>query len=513
MSKAKTLRLILGDQLNERHSWFRENDQSVIYVLMEVLQEVRHVTPHVQKVVTFFASMRTFADWLRSRGHQVVYISLDDPNNQQAFDDNIALLIDKGRFKEFQYLLPDNYRVDVLLKEMAKRLPVRTLSFDTEHFLASRNEVTTLFSGKKRYLMETFYRYMRKKFDILMVEGKPFGEKWNYDVKNRSRYDERVSIPKPVLFNNDVADIVTMLERMKVTTFGEIIPEGLIWPITRQQAIRVLNDFLTNGLPYFGTYQDAMTEKSWVMFHSRLSFALNTKMLHPMEVINGVIHTWENCKDTIGINQIEGYIRQILGWREFMRGMYWTLMPEFKTMNFFNHTHKLPHYYWDAQTRMNCMRNVLSQSLKHAYAHHIQRLMVTGNFALLTGIHPDDVDAWYLGVYIDAIDWVETTNTRGMSQFADGGIIATKPYVSSSNYLHAMSDYCEHCYYDRTRRYGSRSCPFNSLYWDFLVRHREKLLKNHRVGIMYRPFDNMADNEKTQILRQADFYKNTLDTL
>jgi deoxyribodipyrimidine photolyase-related protein len=242
------------------------------------------------------------------------------------------------------------------------------------------------------------------------------------------------------MFNNNVVDINEMIEKEKIKTFGDIQPEQLIWPVNLSQAITALNDFLTCRLPHFGTYQDAMTRQSWSVFHSRLSFVLNTKILHPMEVIQAALDSWEKNKEVISIQQVEGFIRQILGWREYMRGMYWALMPDFADMNFFNHNKPLPRYYWDGRTKMTCMKTVIEQSLKYAYAHHIQRLMVTGNFALLAGVQPDEVDAWYLGIYIDAIQWVEITNTRGMSQYADGGIIATKPYVSSANYINSMSD-------------------------------------------------------------------------
>lgn len=513
MSDVKRLRLILGDQLNGNHSWFRSRDDTVVYVLMEVLQETGYVRHHVQKVAACFAAMRAFADKLRKRGHHVIYIPLDDPHNEQTFEGNISVLLHKGAFQRFEYLLPDEYRLDQQFRDMEERLPVPVRSYDTEHFLTERYDVKNFFTGKKQYLMESFYRSMRKKYDILMDGNKPWGGKWNYDVSNRQRYDGTVPIPDPKLFKNDVTDIVDMLHRMEVSTFGSIEPERLIWPVTRKEAQDVMHDFLKNGLSHFGTYQDAMTEQSWSLFHSRISFTLNTKMLHPLEVIDEVIHRWKKQENDMGINQIEGYVRQILGWREYMRGMYWALMPDFKAMNFFDHTGRLPHYFWDAQTRMNCMAAAISQSLEHAYAHHIQRLMVTGNFALLAGIHPDEVDDWYLGIYIDAIEWVEITNTRGMSQFADGGIIATKPYVSSAGYLHRMSDYCLNCHYDRAKRYGERACPFNSLYWDFLARHRDKLQKNPRIGMMYRTWDRFPETERKKLLKQAAVCRKALETL
>lgn len=401
MSQTKTLRLILGDQLNELHSWFRSPDANTCYVMMEVLQEARYILHHIQKLAAFFAAMRWFAKRVQERGHRLIYIRLDDPENRQTFEGNIARLLSVHDFDRFEYLWPDEHRLDIQLKDLVERLSVPSQGYDTEHFLADRLAVKEFFEGKRQFRMESYYRAMRKRYDILMDHGTPMGGRWNFDLSNRQRYDHRVPIPQPLLFQNDVTDIVGMIERMEVATFGSIDPVQLVWPLTRTQALKLLRDFLERGLPYFGTYQDAMTEVSWSLFHSRLSFPFNTKLLQPLEVIHAALQVADKRKEHIGINQVEGFVRQILGWREYMRGVYWALMPEFASMNFFNHTAALPHYYWDATTRMNCMRAAIKQSLEYAYAHHIQRLMVTGNFALLAGVHPDAVDAWYLGVYID----------------------------------------------------------------------------------------------------------------
>ncbi len=513
MRQPKILRLILGDQLNQNHSWFQEKNDTVTYVLMEVRQETDYVKHHIQKVASFFAAMRAFSRHLAQQGHRVIYLRLDDPSNEQSFEENLKKLIRKKKFTRFEYLLPDEFRLDEQLKTIADKLGISYQIKDTEHFLTRRQDTKEFFSNKKQSIMETFYRFMRKKYKILMDGNKPIGEKWNFDQRNRRRYDHSVPIPDPIIFHNDVTKIMAMIDNAKVKTFGDIQPKRLIWPVMRSQALNVLKDFLIRRLPHFGTYQDAMVQKSWSLFHSRLSFALNTKMLHPMEVIRAAIDTWEKKTDGIDISQTEGFIRQILGWREYMRGMYWALMPEFSNLNFFNHVQPLPDFYWHGQTKMNCMKTVIQQSLQHAYAHHIQRLMITGNFALLAGIHPDEVDDWYLGIYIDAIQWVEITNTRGMSQYADGGIIATKPYAASANYIHSMSDYCQDCYYDHRAKYGQRACPFNSFYWNFLARHRQKLEQNQRVAFMYRTLDRMNVKEKEKILKQAETYKKILNDL
>jgi len=513
MTQAKILRLILGDQLNESHYWFKRPKDAVVYVMMEIRQETDYVMHHVQKIAAFFAAMRAFADRLKSLGHLVIYIHLDDPANTQTIEGNIKRLLKEKKFGRFEYLHPDEYRLDVLLSELADRLPLDCRAVDSEHFLTRRDELQEFFKSKKRYLMESFYHRMRRQHEVLMDKGKPAGGKWNYDQKNRENYDGRVPIPKSLFFANDVTDICRMIQKKKVKTFGEIEPEKLIWPTTRKQALSLLEQFVQKSLPAFGTYQDAMTLKSWYLFHSRLSFALNTKMLSPQEIIAAAIGAYNNKNSKIQIQQIEGFIRQILGWREYMRGIYWALMPEFESMNYFNHNAALPEFYWTADTGMRCLKAAIGQSLQHAYAHHIQRLMVTGNFALLAGVHPDQVDAWYLGVYIDAVQWVELPNTRAMSQFADGGLVATKPYVSSAKYIHTMSDYCESCEYDWQKRHGQMACPFNSMYWYFFERHRSRLQKNPRVAMMYRVWDRMQRAERRDTLKQAEYYHQRLNRI
>jgi deoxyribodipyrimidine photolyase-related protein len=513
MPKHKTLRLILGDQLNENHSWYQHPDKNVTYVLMEIRQETDYVAHHIQKVAAFFAAMRAFAGRLRDLGHRVVYLKLDDPQNRQTIAGNVMDLLRQKKITHFEYLLPDEYRLDLELQELAKTLPVPCQALDTQHFLTERYELKEFFSGKKRYLMESFYRWMRKRYDLLMDKDQPVGGKWNYDQKNRQAYDHKVPIPQALVFDNDVSDIVRTIRKKKVATIGEIQPAQLIWPTTRDQSLALLKSFVDDLLPAFGTYEDAMTSANWHLFHSRLSFAMNTKMLYPLEVIEASIKAWQKKSPKIEIQQIEGFVRQILGWREYMRGIYWTLMPDLAAMNYFDHQDALPDFYWTGHTRMNCLRIAIGQSLKHAYAHHIQRLMVNGNFALLAGVHPDAVDEWYLGIYIDAIQWVELPNTRAMSQFADGGQVATKPYISSAKYIHSMSDYCDACEYNWKARHGDLACPFNSLYWDFFNRHRQHLQKNPRVGIMYRTWDRMDSREKKQVLSQAAAYRQDLNRL
>jgi len=507
----KTVRLILGDQLNAFHSWYQYTSEDKVYVMMEIRQETDYSHHHIQKVVAFFTAMRDFASWLKSKGHNILYLQLDDLRNTQSIPGNMDWILKDAAADRFEYQLPDEYRLDVQLVNYAKGLSIGTEAVDTEHFLTQRHELRKFFAGKKTYLMESFYRHMRKKYDILMDGQNPSTGKWNYDADNRSKLPD-ISLLKthPDQFRS-TDDIQQMLDKAGVDTIGKIPDNRINWPCNRQEGLELMEFFCEELLPYFGKYQDAMHTDDPFLFHSKLSFALNVKLLHPLEVVHAVEEKWRKAPEKYDIAQVEGFIRQVLGWREYMRGIYWAEMPAFADMNYFGHKAALPGFYWTGNTRMNCMSQSITQSLEKAYAHHIQRLMVTGNFALLAGINPDEVDNWYLGIYIDAIQWVEITNTRGMSQFADGGIVGTKPYVSSANYIDKMSNYCSGCYYSKTKKFGEKACPFNSLYWSFYERNREKLEKNPRIGFVYRTLDRMKDREK--ILAQADEYLANLEKL
>ncbi len=511
----RRLRLVLGDQLNHQHSWWRTPDPHTLCVLMECRSETDYVTHHVQKVLGFFLAMRAFAKHLQQQGHTVYYIALDAPENAQSITANIQQLVKKYHIQTFEYQLPDEYRLDEALRKLSQTLGIDCHAVDSEHFLSHRYEVQETFAGKKTYLLETFYRRMRKKYQILMeADGDtPLTGRWNYDAENRKKLPRDIDIPPAPAFAHDASAMVQMLSRAGVRTIGRVVPEHFDWPVTRAESLQLLNHFVQIRLSYFGDYQDAMTERDPLLFHSKLSFAMNTKLLHPLEVVQACIAHWQQQPEAVSIAALEGFIRQIVGWREYMRGVYWAKMPAYATLNYFNHTAPLPAWYWTGDTKMNCLRHAIGQSLEHAYAHHIQRLMVTGNFALLLGVHPDEVDAWYLGIYMDAIEWVEITNTRGMSQFADGGIVGTKPYVSSANYIDKMSDYCQNCHYNKKAKYGERACPFNSLYWDFYDRHADRLERNPRIGMMYRTWAKLPPDERARILAQAAVYRAQADAL
>jgi deoxyribodipyrimidine photolyase-related protein len=507
----KTLRLILGDQLNQCHSWFRDVSPSITYLMMEMRQETDYVVHHVQKVVAFFAAMRCFAAWLSGGGHKVHYLRLDDPANTQDLSDNIKILIDKEDFARFEYLLPDEYRLDRQLNALCSALRIPSQSHDTEHFLNKRSELDEFF-GSKPYLMEYYYRRNRRLNNWLMDGEKPEGGRWNYDRENRKALPHDAIVPSALVFSHDISQFTRLLDSCRVKTIGSIDPQRFPWPLNREEALQVLDSFLNDCLVNFGRYQDAMhTDHHW-LFHSRLSFSLNTKMLSPHEVVEKVLAAYRE-NDHVDLPAAEGFIRQIAGWREFMRGVYWARMPGYKTMNVLDHQRPLPHFYWTGETEMNCLRHAIGQSLEEAYAHHIQRLMITGNFALLAGIHPDAVDRWYLGIYIDALEWVEITNTRGMSQYADGGIVATKPYVSSANYINKMSNYCRSCRYDRQKRTSEDSCPFNALYWNFLITHAEHFKANHRMRMIYSRLSLMSEADRTDIIERAGTCLGRLDRL
>jgi deoxyribodipyrimidine photolyase-related protein len=509
----KKLRLILGDQLNYNHSWYTEKNDATIYVLMEMRQETDYVAHHVQKIIAFFASMYNFADYLRKAGHQVVHLKINDSDNTQSLTDNLLHLFQNHGIEKFEYQLPDEYRLDVQLTDFCKTLNMPSEAFDSEHFMTTRDELATFFEGKKTYLMETFYRSMRKKYDIMMDGKDPEGGQWNYDAANRKPFKGDVKSVETALFDHDYRDILTEIDKAQVKYIGKADAQHFTWATSRKEALQVLDFFLKNLFANFGNYQDAMHTQHWSLFHARISFALNAKILSPLEVVQAAVEYWRAHKDNVSIEQCEGFIRQIIGWREYMRGVYWAKMPEYAQLNYFNHTRSLPTWFWTGETKMNCLKHAVGQSLDHAYAHHIQRLMVTGNFALLAGIHPDEVDKWYLGVYIDAIEWVEITNTRGMSQFADGGIVGTKPYVSSANYVDKMSNYCTGCYYKKTEKLGEKACPFNSLYWHFYERNRDLLERNPRIGMMYQILKKMNPDEKAKIMEQAEGYLAILDDL
>ena len=509
------LRLILGDQLNINHSWFREPERSassdVIYVLMEVRSETDYVVHHAQKVLGIFAAMRGFSRALQAAGLKVHYIHLSDVENQQDFIGNLRQLITRFSITQIERQQADEYRLESLLLAAPEKLGVPIKVVDSEHFLASRTAITQQFAIKVPR-MEFFYRELRKQYNILLDENRrPLGGQWNYDQENRKRWKGEPALPEWYPLSENLTELWNEIQACNVKTMGQAHAADFPWPITRSQAKAWLAHFMANTLPHFGDFQDAMSTASSKLFHAGISFALNIKLLHPLEVIRAALNEFN--AGHVSIATVEGFIRQILGWREFVRGIYWARMPEYANLNVLQHHHPLPNWYWSGDTKMNCLHHAITQSLDSAYAHHIQRLMITGNFALLAGCEPDEVDAWYLGIYIDAFEWVEMPNTRGMSQYADGGMMGSKPYAGSASYINKMSDYCKNCYYNHKRRHGEKSCPFNSLYWHFHARHSQRLMINPRIGMAYRLWQAMNVQEREQTLAQAEFYLDNLNQL
>jgi len=503
------LKLILGDQLNLQHSWFKEVDNREVFVLMEMRQETDYAPHHIQKVIAFFGAMRNFSEVLQQAGHQVHYLSLDDKANKQKLEANLNFLIEKFDADTFAYMEPDEYRLDQQLKEYVLGLNIPSEVVETEHFMTSRSELTEFFKGKKQLILEFFYRRMRKKFNLLMQLDQPEGGQWNFDKNNRKKWKGTPSIPKPFYPKaNDLEALNEMIENAGVKTIGSFDKNHFLYPLSKSQALEQLDYFCEYLLVHFGDYQDALHTDEVNLFHSRISFALNAKIIHPLEVVQTVIAYYREHSDDIELSQVEGFVRQIIGWREYMRGIYWKEMPAYASMNALENTNPLPEFYWTGKTKMNCLHQSISNSLDNSYAHHIQRLMITGNFALLAQIHPDKVDEWYLGIYADAIQWVQITNTRGMSQWADGGIVATKPYVSAAAYIYKMSNYCDSCQYDKKKRVGEDACPFNSLYWNFLDDKKQFFAKNNRMAMMLRLLEKIPVEDLVQIkLRAAQILK------
>lgn len=507
-----TLRLLLGDQLNPQHAWFSAIDPDVLYVLMEVRQETDYVLHHAQKILAIFAAMRDFAHYLSAAGHRVHYLAINDPDNLHALPANLDRLIGDHGALAFEYQAPDEWRLDRQLAAYAQGLGIPTRMVDSDHFLTQRGDIATFFKSRGPWTMEPFYRRMRTLHGVLIdSDGRPSGGHWNYDAENRKAWRGRPAEPPDPRTWHDHRALWDIIVAAGVKSFGEPHAEDFRWPLNRGEALQQLGAFVRDALPWFGEYQDAMSTRAQRLFHSHLSFALNVKMLSPREVIAAAEAAWRARKAPLPA--VEGFVRQILGWREYVRGVYWAHMPSYTERNFFGHDRSLPRWFWTGTTRMNCLRHAISQSLEHAHAHHIQRLMLVGNFALLAGLDPKEVHRWYLGIYVDAFEWVELPNTLGMSQFADGGLMATKPYVSASAYIRRMSDYCVQCHYRPADRIGDGACPFNALYWDFLVRERSRLVQNPRMALPYRQLERMDPAGLASLRAHAETVRTQLDEL
>jgi deoxyribodipyrimidine photolyase-related protein len=508
----RTLVLVLGDQLDPRSAAFDGFDPKQDAVWMaEVAEESTHVWTHKARIALFLAAMRHFRDDLVARKIAVHYRRLDDPDNRGSFAAELDVAIAKLKPQRLVVAEPGEHRVLGALTETANRHNVPLEVRPDRHFLCSPDQFREHARGRKQLRMEFFYREMRKRTGVLMDGGEPCGGAWNYDAENRGSFGKAgpgLCLPEPASFPPDAAtrDVLALVARRFPDHPGALA--HFDWPVTRDQARAALADFVEHRLADFGTYQDAMWTDRPYLYHSRLSAAMNLKLLDPREVIAAAEAAYRDNR--VSLASAEGFVRQVLGWREYVRGVYWLHMPGYRDRNALNATHPLPAFYWTGETEMNCLRQAVTQTLVHGYAHHIQRLMVTGLFALLFGVAPKAVHEWYLAVYVDAVEWVELPNTLGMSQFADGGVMASKPYCASGKYIQRMSNYCAGCRYDPAAATGPDACPFTTLYWDFLTRHRDRLAANPRTVMQTKNLDRLPDADRKAIRTQADRLRRSL---
>ncbi len=502
---------ILGDQLHPRPPALEGLKPSqVTIVLAEVIEESTHVWSSRMRSAVFIAAMRHYALQLRKQGWNIIYFKLGEhPTLQAAW----AAAAQQSKATELRVCEVGDYRVERLLRATASQLKLALRWIDDSHFMISRADFAR-WAGQSKFLrMEMFYRFMRKKHNVLMQGAEPEGGLWNYDADNRESFGKLgpQDLPEPLNLAPDAITLEVLQDLEKHLPDQPGRGDDFCWPVTREQGLLALEHFIEHKLERFGPTQDAMWKDEPFLFHSLLSVALNLKLIDPREVIQAAVQAYQ--KGRAPLPSVEGFIRQILGWREFMRGVYWLDMPGLKQANHFNYQRDLPAWYWTGDTQMNCMQQAIGQTLRYGYAHHIQRLMVTGNFALLAGIAPQQVCDWYLAVYVDAIEWVELPNTAGMALYANGGRFTTKPYVASGAYIKRMSNYCQGCRYDPSKRVGKNACPMTTLYWDFLERHQDELNRNPRAALMMKNHARLSASERQEIRQAARAMLERLDSL
>lgn len=509
-SRVETLAVMLGDQLDVTAEPWRSLDPATDAVLLaEVLEESTVVWSHRQRTALFLSAMRHAAMALDARGIPVRYVRLDDPHNTQSLAGEIARAVTLLRPRRVVGMEAGEWRLVDLLRDAVARASsgVTVEVVPDPHFLTSIGDFRAWASGRKALVMEHFYRQQRRRLDVLMEDGKPAGGRWNYDAENRDAFRAAPAPPAPY---TPVPDGVTEEVRRLVARRLPDAPgrlDAFTWPVTREEARRARDDFVEHRLPRFGSVQDAMwTDEPW-LYHSRLGAPLNLKLLDVESCVDGAVRALGEGHAPLA--SVEGFVRQLIGWREFIRGVYWTEGDDYRTRNALGADGDLPGFYWTAETDMACMAHCLGQVVEHGYGHHIQRLMITGNFALIAGIHPTQVADWYLAMYVDAVDWVTAPNTVGMILHADGGVVGTKPYAASGRYVKRMSNYCRECRYEPGRRIpgapGDREpCPFTVFYWDFLLRHETRFRSNRRMTLMLKHLDRIDDDEARLIRKQAD---------
>lgn len=496
---------VLGDQLwadqSALSSCLYQREQTPV-IFIESFHHAQELPYHLQKLVLVWSAMRHFAEELRACGWSVTYT--------QAADFQTPLLnwIEQYQITQLRVMAPTDRPFAKLIQSL--ELPCCVTFTPNNRFIWSDEEFNSWASSRKRLIMEDFYREGRQRFDILMVGEQPAGGRWNFDRENRKPPKGKLNLPEAVWFEpdsitTDVINLVKQSEAFKDSKdYWQVEP--FRWGVTRQQALLVLQFFVQTRLSNFGPYQDAMVTGEQTMWHAMLSPYLNLGLLHPIEVVRAAEQAYDENQDEWELNSVEGFIRQILGWREYMHGVYVYMGDDYPERNWFNHTHPLPAFYWTGETQMNCLHHVLTQVKEIGYAHHIQRLMVLNNFALIAGISPQELEDWFHAAFIDAYDWVMQTNVIGMGQFADGGMMASKPYAASANYINNMSNYCKNCAYNPRVRIGENACPFNFFYWDFLARHYDKLKNNHRMTQILRNLERIPANELQAMRSQASLW-------
>ena len=497
------LRVILGDQLSLRLEVVAGADkQNDVFLIAEVMAEATYVRHHVKKIAFLFSAMRHFAEALRSAGYAVRYVTLEDEENSQSLDGEILRAVQALSPRRVVVTEPGEWRLREGFEALRLALPCPLDILPDTRFLCAHADFDAWAEGRRELRMEYFYRDMRRRYDVLMEPGgKPAGGRWNFDTENRKPPKAALDSPRRLSFRKDAItlEVLDLVRRRFPEGYGRLEP--FHFAVTRRQALRELDHFIDHILPGFGDYQDAMVRGEPYLRHSLLAVYINAGLLYPLEVCRKAEAAFRAGRAPI--NAAEGFVRQILGWREYVRGVYWRFMPGYTERNALDAREPLPWFYWSGETRMACVREALQHTYDHAYSHHIQRLMITGNFALLAGLDPKAVHEWYLAVYADAYEWVEAPNTIGMALHADGGLLASKPYAASGAYIRRMSNFCSGCAYDPSVSVGDRACPFNALYWDFLARHRDRFGGNARMPYVYSNWDRMGADKQAALRGQA----------
>ena len=508
----KNLRLILSDQLSNCISSLSDVEIGDTILMCEVMEEASYSKPHPKKIAFILATMRHFAAELQAKGYQILYVALTDSEHTGTLTGEVKRVISALGATHLIVTVPSDYHLKNLIQSWPLQMDM-TLEVREDHrFLCSTQAFSRWAQGRKQLRMEYFYRDMRKKYGLLMEQdGTPSGGQWNYDKDNRKpppkdlTSPQRISHKKSAILN----EVLALVAEKFTDHFGNLTP--FHYAVTRHQALIELDDFIERILPNFGDYQDAMVTGEAYLNHSLLASYLNAGLLLPLEICQKAEAHYRQGRAPL--NAVEGFIRQIIGWREYVRGIYWLKMPEYGQLNYLNAKIPLPDFYWGKQTNMACIAEVVNQTKIHAYSHHIQRLMVTGNFALIAGLDVKQVQEWYLAVYSDAYEWVEMPNTLGMALFGDGGILGSKPYAASGKYIHKMSNFCQKCIYNPDDLLGEFACPFNALYWDFFARNRKKLAVNQRISYVYGTWDKFTELKQTAIRAKAALILEKLDKL